>query len=102
LQLFALEPIGVAAIACLVAVVALLDGRVRPFVGGILVAFGIQTGLLFLAYFGAATFGNPEFNSFAEGSALGLAAAGLLIFAGTLTLLANAERSVSAGASRRS
>lgn len=102
LQLFALEPIGVAAIASLVAIVALLRARVRPFVGGILVAFGIQSGLLFLAYFGSATFGNPEFNSFAKGSALGLVAAALMIVAGTMTLLTDAGRRVSAGASRRS
>jgi hypothetical protein len=92
LQLFALEPIGVAAIACLIAVVALVSPKTRGVAGGMLIAFGVQTCLLFLAYLGGAAFGNPEFNSFEAGSALGLIAAVLLVLAGVDALLTRRTR----------
>ncbi len=92
LQLFALEPIGVAAIACLIALVALVSPKIRLVAGGMLVAFGMQTCLLFLAYSGGAAFGNPEFNSLKAGSALGLIAAVLLMLAGLDAMMTGRSR----------
>jgi hypothetical protein len=87
LQLFALEPVGVAAIGFLVALVALVRPGLRALAGGMLIAFGVQTALLFVAYFGGAAFGKPEFNSFRAGSALGLLAAALFVLAGAVALV---------------
>lgn len=85
-QLFAIEPVGVAVLALLVALLALVSSRSRAWTAGMLLAFGLQSGLLFLAYFGSAAFGNPEYNSFAAGSALGLVGAVLLAVSGAVTL----------------
>jgi hypothetical protein len=94
LQLFALEPFGVGILVLLVVVVALMFPRARPWAGGMLLAFGLQSGLLFLAYFGGAAFGNPEFNSIGVGSVLGLIGAALLALAG-MTMLWPVLRKVS-------
>jgi hypothetical protein len=60
----------------------------------------VQTSLLFLAYFGGAAFGNPEFNSFEAGSALGLIAAVLLILAGVPLLTRRTRPVRDAGVNR--
>lgn len=85
-QLFAIEPIGVAVLAFLAVLIALVWSGNRIWVAGMLLAFGLQSGLLFLAYIGSAAFGNPEFNSFAAGSALGLLGAALLTLSGAAIL----------------
>jgi hypothetical protein len=87
LQLFALEPVGVGVLACLAILIALVYSGARTWVAGMLLAFGLQSGLLFVAYFGGAAFGNPEYNSFSAGSALGLIGAGLLVLSGALYLV---------------
>jgi len=86
LRLFAIEPIGVAALAVLAVLAALVSHAARRWVAGMLLAFGLQSGLLFAAYFGDAAFGNSEFNSFRAGSALGLIGAVLLVLSGAATL----------------
>src|SRR5215211_2379508 len=80
LELFAAEPLVVALLAAAVAIVVV--PRARHVGAGALLAFGLQTSVLFLAYFGGAVFGNPLYNSFRPGSVLGLLGAGLLIAAG--------------------
>jgi hypothetical protein len=86
LRLFAIEPIGVGALSVLAVLAALVSRAARRWAGGMLLAFGLQSGLLFAAYFGGAAFGNPEFNSFRSGSALGLIGAALLVLSGAATL----------------
>jgi hypothetical protein len=87
LQLFAVEPIGVAALVLAALVILLVaGGTTRLWVAGVLLAFGLQTGLLFLAYFGGAAFGKPEFNSLGVGSVLGLLGAALVAVAGAALL----------------
>ncbi len=85
LLLFSLEPLGVA-VATMLAVAFLLR-RYGKVTGGILLGFGFQTAFLFLAHFGIATFGNPEYNSFRPGSLVGGAGAAFLLLAGGLALL---------------
>jgi hypothetical protein len=80
LQLFAAEPLCAAVLSAVAAV--LLFRRWPAFASGALVAFGIQTGVLFLAYFGGAVYGNPLYNSFRAGSVIGLAGAALIVAAG--------------------
>jgi hypothetical protein len=91
LRLFAIEPIGVAALAVLAVLAALISRAARTWAAGMLLAFGFQSGLLFAAYFGRAVFGDPEFNSFRAGSALGLTGAALLVLSGAATLLATRD-----------
>jgi hypothetical protein len=80
LQLFALEPLAVALLAILVAFLLL---RRRPQASaGMLIAFGLQTAVLFFAYTVIALFGNPSYNSFEPGGALGLLGALLIVLAG--------------------
>jgi hypothetical protein len=86
LRLFAIEPLGVAALAVLAVLAALVSRAARRWAAGMLLAFGLQSGLLFAAYFGGAAFGNPEFNSLRAGSALGLIGAVLLVLSGAVTL----------------
>ena len=80
LLLFAAEPLIVAVAATAVALV--LVGRARALAAGLLIAFGVQTLILFLAYLGGAAFGNPLYNSFEPGSVLGVAGALLVLAAG--------------------
>jgi hypothetical protein len=87
LQLFAIEPLGVAVLAVLAVLAALAFRAARTWAAGMLFAFGLQSGFLFAAYFGGAAFGNPEFNSFRPGSALGLMGAMLLVLSGVATLV---------------
>jgi len=88
-ELFAAEPIVAAVLAALTAL--LLAHRAPSFAAGVLLAFGVQTFLLFLAHFGAATFGNPQYNSYRPGGLIGAVGALLLMAAG-LSLLAHARR----------
>jgi len=84
LLLFAAEPLAVAVCAVLAAVFLL--GRHPRITAGMLLAFGLQTGLLFLAHLGAAAFGNPAYNSFRPAGLVGLAGAAALLAAGALAL----------------
>ena len=83
-QLFAAEPVVVAILA--VGAVLLLLGRMPGLMAGVLIAFGVQSFLLFLAYFGVAAFGNPQYNSFRPGGLLGIVGAVLLVAAGLLAV----------------
>jgi hypothetical protein len=85
LELFAAEPLAVAVLAVLAAL--LLLRRARVLTAGLLLAFGAQTFLLFLAHVGIAAFGNPHYNSFRPGGLLGVVGALLLVGGGVLTLL---------------
>jgi hypothetical protein len=86
LQLFALEPLGVGVIVLALVVTALVHGETWCWLGGMLLAFGLQSALLFIAYFGGAAFGNAEYNSFRIGSLLGLAGAALLALGGVVLI----------------
>ena len=101
LQLFAAEPLGVGLIALGVVVLALIRGGPRGWMGGMLLAFGLQSSLLFLAYLGGATFGNAEYNSFRSGSLLGLAGAALLTLAGATIIVRRSRVSLSGSDSVR-
>jgi len=85
LMLFALEPLGVAVLATLTAV--FLVTRAPRLAAGVLLAFGVQSMLLFLGYFGMAAFGNPDYNSLRLGALVGLAGAAALLAAGSLAAL---------------
>jgi hypothetical protein len=84
LILFALEPLGVAVLATLTAV--FLVTRAPRLAAGVLLAFGLQSMLLFLAYFGMAAFGNPDYNSLRPGAVVGLAGAAALLAGGSLVV----------------
>jgi hypothetical protein len=88
-QLFAAEPVAVAFLAAATAL--LLLGRMASFAAGVLLAFGAQSFVLFLAHVGAATFGNPQYNSFRPGGLLGAVGALLLLVAGSLAFLSIAR-----------
>jgi hypothetical protein len=96
LQLFALEPVGVGVLVFVALMFVFVSRGTRSWVVGMLLAFGLQSGLLFLAYFGAAVFGNPEFNSLGAGSILGLAGAALLGLAGGTMLFQKRRASAAA------
>jgi hypothetical protein len=83
-ELFAAEPVAVALLA--VAAALLLLGSAPALTAGLLLAFGAQTFILFMAYVVIATFGNPNYNSFRPGGLLGLLGALLLITAGVIAL----------------
>lgn len=100
LQLFALEPVGVGVIVLALVVTALVHGGAWCWLGGAFLAFGVQSALLFLAYFGGAAFGNAEYNSFRIGSLLGLAGAALLALGG-LVLMWRRRSSLSGSAVAR-
>jgi hypothetical protein len=80
LVLVAIEPLAVAA-AVAVAAVALVR-RTPVLTGGLLIAFGVQTLAFFLAYVGAAIFGDPAYDSFEPGGVVGAAGASLVLAAG--------------------
>jgi hypothetical protein len=82
LVLFVMEPLGVAIVASATAL--LLAGRLPLLGAGLLLAFGVESFLLFLAYLGIAAFGNPNFNSFQPGGLLGVIGALLLLLSGAL------------------
>jgi hypothetical protein len=85
-QLFAAEPVAVAILA---AGAALFLLRHMPsLTAGVLLAFGVQNFVLFLAYVGIAAFGNPQYNSFRPGGLIGVFGALLLIAGGSLALRA--------------
>jgi hypothetical protein len=88
-QLFAAEPVAVALLATISALVLLR--RLPSLTAGLLLAFGAQSFLLFLAHVGIAAFGNPQYNSFRPGGLLGVLGAMLLLVAGSLALRAAAE-----------
>jgi hypothetical protein len=87
LQLFAAEPIAAAVLS--VAAALFLLRRWLALTSGLLAAFGVQAGIFFLAHLGAATFGNPLYNSFRPGSLVGLAGAVMLVAAAALAFLAS-------------
>ena len=87
-ELFAAEPVAVAVLAT--AGGLFLLRRMPVLTAGLLLAFGAQTSILFLAYVGIAAFGNPNYNSFRSGGLLGIIGALLLGAAGWLVLRASA------------
>lgn len=94
-QLFAVEPVVVAILA--VGTAVFLLGRMPGFTAGVLLAFGVQSFLLFLAYLGVATFGNPQYNSFRPGGLLGVVGAALLVAGGSLAVRAATRSSATGG-----
>ncbi len=95
LQLFALEPLAVALLTVLLVLVLL---RRRPEASaGMLLAFGIQTAVLFVAYTAIALFGNPAYNSFEPAGPLGLLGAALIGLSGVVAIAPEARRARGSG-----
>jgi len=90
LLLVAVEPLAVAACA---AGCGLVLGRRAPILAaGLLIAFGFQTLLFFLAYVGATIFGDPNYDSFEPGGVVGALGGALVLAAGVVVLLGTMRR----------
>jgi len=79
LVLFALEPL---AVAVMVLAATAVRARRPAVAAGLLMAFGAQSAMLFLAHLGIAALGDPEFNSLRPGSFVGIGGAIAIFGAG--------------------